>query len=94
LLIDLLGQQNPYVGVLLGQQNPYVGILLGQQNPYVGILLGQQNPYVGILLGVCCPNIGFGITFPFWEILLKFPTNSPKKHLFHMLGIHKTFLFM
>ena len=54
--------------VTLGQYNPILGVILGQYNPIIGIMLGQYNPILGVILGFIKPNIGFGRTFPVWEI--------------------------
>ena len=48
--------------------NPILGVILGQYNPIIGILLGQYNPILGVILGFIKPKIGFGRTFPVWEI--------------------------
>ena len=54
--------------VILGQYNPILGVILGQYNPIIGIMLGQYNPILGVILGFIKPKIGFGRTFPVWEI--------------------------
>ena len=53
---------------MLGQYNPILGVILGQYNPIIGIMLGQYNPILGVILGFIKPKIGFGRTFPVWEI--------------------------
>ena len=42
--------------------------MLGQYNPILGVILGQYNPILGVILGFIKPKIGFGRTFPVWEI--------------------------
>ena len=54
--------------VMLGQYNPILGVILGQYNPIIGMMLVQYNPILGVILGFIKPKIGFGRTFPVWEI--------------------------